>query len=71
MRRPAMVRQSGPYKVDSVADGTMIVTPSWPQCPAWRKGEGGGPGLFSRLGLAADLERWLNAGLKVEGKERS
>lgn len=61
MRRPSLVRRSGPYRVISLSDGKLQLTPAWPQFPKWTPEDGGGPGLLSRLGLADDLERWLNA----------
>ena len=68
MRRPASLRNAGPYVVKSCADGTLIVTPDWPRFPKYTDEDGGGPGLFSRLALAHDLEAWLNAGGKVQAK---
>jgi len=61
MRRPTFIRESGPYKVVSCADGTLSVKPTWPQFQPWNEEDGGGPGLFSRMALAANLQRWLNA----------
>lgn len=61
VRRTALMRDSGPYEVKSLANGNMRITPSWPQFPAFTEEAGGGPGLRSRLSLAADLARWLNA----------
>lgn len=61
MRRPHWVKKSGPYKVSSHADGTLTVYPAWPQFQEWTEEDGGGPGLFSRTGLAHDLQNWLNA----------
>jgi len=61
MRRPSWVKRSGPYKVVSLANGELTVTPTWPQYPPWNEEDGGGPGLWGRLGLAGDLEKWLNA----------
>jgi len=54
------VKKSGPYKVTSQLDGTLIVYPAWHQFLEWRPETGGGPGLFSRLALAAELQEWLN-----------
>lgn len=64
MRRPSFIKHSGPYKVVSLANGLLEVTPAWPQFPKWTEENGGGPGLLSRLALAEDLERWLNASFK-------
>lgn len=61
MRRTAMLKRAGPYKVASSVDGVMHVTPAWPDFPPFDVKEGGGPGMFSRMRLAADLERFLNA----------
>ena len=63
MRRPKIVRESGPYTVKSLANGVLEVHPSWPQCSEWTE-DGGGPGLISRLTLAGALEDWLNASYK-------
>ena len=60
-RRTTLALVSGPYTVKSCADGTLVVTPAWPQFPKWTEEDGGGPGWATRLTLAADLERWLNA----------
>ena len=60
VRKPASVRRAGPYQVSSRADGTLIVTPAWPNFRPYTPEDGGGPGVFSRLGLAHDFERWLN-----------
>ena len=61
MRRPATVRKAGPYKCESLANGQILVTPTWPQFPPYTDEEGGGPGVFSRMALAGELARWLNA----------
>lgn len=53
------MRQSGPYKVESCADGTLVVSPAWDQYPEWTMEEGGGPGLLSRMALASQIERFL------------
>ena len=57
------MRKAGPYTVQSCADGTLVVEPSWPEYPpaVERANRGGGPGPFTRMGLAGDIERWLNA----------
>lgn len=64
MRRPTIVKKSGPYKVQSCADGSLTVVPTWPQFGTYTPENGGGPGVFSRLWLAGDLARWLNAPFK-------
>lgn len=65
-RRTALMRKAGPYKVTSCADGSLIVEPGWPEYPpaVERAIHGGGPGPFTRMGLAADLEAWLNVPFK-------
>ncbi len=68
------MRDAGPYRVLSSSDGTLKVYPEWheyPGIPSWQYGElhdgdysewpGGGPGMFSRMGLAHDLQRYLNS----------
>ena len=57
---PTLLQESGPYKVESRADGTVLVTPSWPQFPPYSEDEGGGPGMFSRLGLADEIRALIN-----------
>lgn len=54
------IRREGPYKVASCADGTLRVTPTYPDLPPWNPDDGGGPGLIHRLALAAAVERELN-----------
>ena len=66
VRRPRAVRRAGPYVVESLADGGLIVTPAWPAFRPWTPEEGGGPGVFSRLDLAGELQRWLNAPYEVK-----
>ena len=51
------MKRAGPYKVVSASNGTLHVVPSWPL----DTGEDTGPGVFSRMGLAHDLESYLNA----------
>ena len=71
-RRTTTMREAGPYKVVSMADGTLRVHPEWsgadwPGRPAWmrltepERSEGGGPGILSRMRLAEELQDWLNA----------
>ncbi len=64
MRRPKIVKDSGRYRVNSRADGSLVVRPEWPQFPPWTEEDGGGPGLISRVLLAERLERWLNDGTR-------
>ena len=62
MKKPSWVRQSGPFVCSSLSNGYILVQPSWPQYGAvWRSEEGGGPGAVGRIGLAADLQKWLNS----------
>ena len=65
-RRTALMRHSGPYAVSSRVDGTLLVKPSWPRFRPFDEAAGGGPGFPSRLSLAAELERWLNAPYDAE-----
>ena len=55
-----IIRDAGPYKVASCADGTLRVYPEWPTLPKWNEQDGGGPGLGDRLELAARIEKMLN-----------
>lgn len=62
-----LVKESGPYKVDSMALslGELRVRPKWQEYgDDWQtqqlNGQGGGPGVFSRLALAESLEEILN-----------
>lgn len=59
-RRTALMRASGHYRVVSLANGDLRVTPAWPQFPVWNEHDGGGPGYISRLMLAADIQAFLN-----------
>lgn len=68
VKRARMVKKSGPYKVLARADGSLVVIPAWPQFP--KADEGGGPGFISRMGLAEDLERWLNAPYEARSGEK-
>lgn len=62
MRRPSWIRKSGPYRCVSMVNGYIVVKPSWPQYgPVWHEKDGGGPGMLGRMGLADELERWLNS----------
>lgn len=55
-----LIRQSGPYEAVSRADGTILIRPAWPQFPPYTEEDGGGPGLFSRMSLAEEIQRVLN-----------
>ena len=54
------IRWAGPYKVASLADGEMRVTPAWPKLPKWNEQDGGGPSFGDRLEVAAAIEQALN-----------
>lgn len=43
------------FKVESQADGNILVTPDW-IAPYRGPDEGGGPGLFSRMAMAEWIE---------------
>jgi len=58
-RRTGLMRRAGPYQVISRANGALAVYPEWPDRYNFEEGWGG-PGLFSRSGLAYDLQQWLN-----------
>lgn len=60
-RRTALIRKAGPYKVESLANGEIRVCPTWPEYPGYTEHENG-PGLFTRMDLAEDLQKWLNSG---------
>ena len=60
MKKYKIVREAGPYRVESCADGTLRVYPEWPTLPKWNEQDGGGPGLGSRMELAARIEEMLN-----------
>ena len=62
MRRPSVVRQSGPFFCQSLANGHILIKPAWSQYErVWNLEEGGGPGIFTRMELARELQYWLNA----------
>lgn len=61
-RRTALMQQSGPYVVKSLANGELRVTPAWAQFRPYTEADGGGPGMGSRLALAADVQDFLNGG---------
>lgn len=56
MKRPRIVKDSGPYRVESRIDGAYIITPTWEEVP----------GLMTRIALAKALQRWLNAPYEEE-----
>ena len=66
-RKTKLIKDSGPYRVDSQAlsHGSLMVYPRWSQYGSdWQEiqdnGYGGGPGFLSRMSLAYDIESWLN-----------
>src|SRR3990167_4522485 len=62
MRRPSVIRYSGPFICDSLVNGQILVKPAWSQYErVWNLQEGGGPGIFTRMELARTLQNWLNA----------
>ena len=50
----------GPFACVSRADGTVLVIPSWSDWPAYNEDEGGGPGVFERMGFGNALCEFLN-----------
>ena len=63
------IKECGPYKVNSISqDGQgvrLVIYPAFPEYednwPISRvKGEGGGPSIYSALGLAREMEGFLN-----------
>ena len=69
VRRSPLLKESGPYMVGSKANGEIYISPAWPQCPKYTVEDGGGPGLFSRLRLAADIAEFLNAPYTQEERD--
>ena len=65
-RRTKFMKDSGPYRVLSCANGDLKVVPAWKQFPPWNKVDGGGPCLFSRLRLVADVEDFMNVATQNE-----
>jgi hypothetical protein len=71
VKRNRTVHNSGPYvvKSHSLADGTvhLRIYPSFPRygdewATSRASGRGGGPGVFTSLTLAEELEAFLNQG---------
>ena len=58
--RHRMIKGSGPYNCRSRADGTILITPTWPQYKSWTEEGGGGPTMSSRMLLADALGALLN-----------
>ena len=71
MRRSHLLRVSGPYRVVSYSqngDGQVfaVVHPAYPKYGSdWAEqrahGHGGGPGIFSSMAFARELQEFLNA----------
>ena len=61
-RRTKLLRESGPYTVYSLSNGSVQIIPCWYQFPPYDPENGGGPGVVSRVALAKDIERLLNRG---------
>lgn len=61
-RRTKLMRDAGPYRVLSCADGSLRIEPDWPGEEYFDEETGGGPGLFTRMALADHVERFLNGG---------
>jgi len=59
-RADRRIADCGSYVVYSLSNGGMSVTPDWPEFSKWNATDGGGPGLGSRVRLAADLQQHLN-----------
>ena len=64
-----LIKRAGPYSVHSKPDGSLAVYPQWSGLdgkPGWRRTnpqdeeKAGGPGIFSRMVLAHDVEDQLN-----------
>ena len=71
------IPDGGPYRVKSLVDGKLTLSPHWsalPGKPGWLRQTdedediAGGPGIFSRLALASDVERLLNQAAGTEAQ---
>lgn len=69
MKQNKYVKRSGPFKVSSISqDGRgvrLVVYPAFPDYgPDWEigrlSGEGGGPGIFTAMATATEMEEFLN-----------
>lgn len=67
MKLSTHIRESGPYRVQSLSDGSLRITPAWPQFPEYTDEDGGGPGLLSRMALAGDISKLLNGEANEDG----
>ena len=63
-RRTKFIKESGPYWLVSLSNGEIMIRPEWSQFPEWNEEEGGGPGVFSRIRLADEIQDFLNVGTK-------
>ena len=59
-------RRMSSVKIVSCADGSMRLTPKWRY--SWTRNRLG-PGLFTRMGTAAELERLINGRLRKRRAE--
>lgn len=70
-RRTKLIKESGPYRVRSMASGKLRIYPSWNQFPQYSDEDGdedgGGPGVISRMQLAREIEAFLNVETKEGG----
>lgn len=64
MRRSPIQVLIESVKVVSLANGDLRVTPVWRGVRKYTPGDGGGPGLFTRMEGAARLEKFINAHLR-------
>lgn len=67
----AILSACGPYKVASHPNGTLTITPAWPQCVPWNPQEGGGPGVLMRMALAEAVESNLNRNVPAKAKRKA
>ena len=65
-RRTDLLRREGPFWVTSLVNGTLVVYPAWAFCGRWEVEEGGGPGIFTRMELALEVQAFLNGRSKKE-----
>lgn len=65
-RRTKFIKESGPYKVYSNPNATLVIVPAWLNFQAYDEDDGGGPGFPSRMRLAREIEEFLNVGQKEE-----
>lgn len=57
--------------VESCADGTMKVTPTYKGVRPYNERDGGGPSLLTRLATAVRMEKFLNRHLQRRGSGQS